>query len=313
MVNDTNNAGKRKFTRIAELYANVRPLVEKRVESLTLHDLSTALKTYDVEHRSDLIAEITRRIVFSLPLDKQFEDLRLNKNPEAWEAAKATIYDCDVNCDSDADASNFTEFKSSERAKGRRAKNPVDPVMAFAAGTTGVLSALQIKKMLADDATKTNAKKRNPDRPKIPRRRTFEKFQGRPAENVRTLPVSKLCPDRLDQLGDLIEIKLADGRVIRPNPQRFKLCAANGKLWIAGGRFARPDAKTQPNVLNKIAEIDHVIYGTRKDHLGDRGYTQYIHHLGEESGVRPTLTVDKEGFPVIRGGRYKIDSRGIVD
>jgi hypothetical protein len=150
---------------------------------------------------------------------------------------------------------------------------------------------------------------------KVPKRRTYEMFQGRPATKSVRLPVSRHAPDRLDQLGDLIELKLSDGQMLRPNPSQFKLCAARGKLWIAGGRFARP-VRTNPtnqNVLNPIAEIEHVVYGTRKDHLGDHGYTQYIHKLGEETGKRPILAVDSDGYPVIRGGEYKIESRGIVN
>lgn len=301
----------------------------------------------------------------------------------------------DGNCDLDDD------YVGGCRARIKQ-RNPADPLIAFAAGTTGLLSALQIKSML----DKNNTKRRNPatkidlspgtilvrpddtarviekpikapllrkrvvgdvvklnnvawtvpydqdfirraimlypvsKRPeyrrayaalerlgefksnpferkptKVPKRRTYEMFQGRPATKSVRLPVSRHAPDKLDQLGDLIELKLSDGQMLRPNQSQFKLCAARGKLWIAGGRFARP-VRTNPtnqNVLNPIAEIEHVVYGTRKDHLGDHGYTQYIHKLGEETGKRPILAVDSDGYPVIRGGEYKIESRGIVN
>ena len=154
------------------------------------------------------------------------------------------------------------------------------------------------------------AEKRNP---KPPRSRTFEKFQGRPVTTAKQMPISKHAPARVAQLGDLIELRLVGGKVIKPNPKRFKLCAANGKLWIAGGKFAKPNPKAAANEINPIAEISHVVYGTRKPHHGDNAYTHYIHKLGEESGKRPLLTVDREGFPVIRGGNYKIEARGIVD
>lgn len=155
------------------------------------------------------------------------------------------------------------------------------------------------------------AAKANPA--KVPHRRTFSMFQGRPATTAKALPVSRHAPARLDQLGDLIEIKLADGQVIQPNPKRFKLCASGGRLWIAGGTFAKANPKSKANGLDKIGEIDHVVYGTHKPHHGDHRYTHYIHRLGEESGHRPTLAVDREGFPIIRGGRYTIESRGIVN
>ena len=73
------------------------------------------------------------------------------------------------------------------------------------------------------------------------------------------------------------------------------------------------DVRATPNEINPIGEIDHVVYGTFKPHHGDHEYTHYLHKLGEESGKRPILCVDKQGFPVIRGGNYKIEPRGIVD
>ena len=154
-------------------------------------------------------------------------------------------------------------------------------------------------------------KARNPKA--VPRRRTFEMFQGRKSERMLSVPVSRLAPKRLDQLGDLVEIKINGGPTLKFNGKRVRLCAANGRLWIAGRRFARPDAKQPARIVNPIGEIDHVVYGTHKPHHGDHRYTYYIHRLGEETGHRPVLCVDREGFPVIRGGKYKIEARGIVN
>lgn len=153
---------------------------------------------------------------------------------------------------------------------------------------------------------------RNP-KSAIAKRRTFEMFQGRKATTAKAMPVSRHAPANLDQLGDLVEIKLRGGKVIKFNPRKFKLTAARGKLWIVGGPVAPGDGSVPVHVVNPVAEIDHVVYGTRKPHHGDHAYTHYIHKLGEESGKRPILCVDREGFPVIRGGNYKIEARGIVD
>jgi len=172
--------------------------------------------------------------------------------------------------------------------------------------TRGVKSAWQFPESGLRKARKANPKT-------TAKRRTYEMFQGRPASMVRPLPVSRFAPARMDQLGDLIEIKLADGQLIKPNPKRFKLCAAGGKLWIAGGTFAKPNPAGQANELNPVEKIVHVVYGTRKPHHGDHKYTQYIHRLGEDSGHLPTLAVDREGFPIIRGGKYKIEAKGIVN
>ncbi len=209
----------------------------------------------------------------------------------------------------------------------RPSLNPIDPIAAFAGITGGVASALQIKAMLNQPKRRTNAKRKrngktqakrskaakNPRRSRPPRSRLFEKFQGRPVTKAKAMPVSVHAPARLAQLGDLIELKLADGQVLKPNPKRFKLCAANGKLWIVGGKFAKPNPAAKTNEINPIARISHVVYGTRKPHHGDHKYTHYIHRLGEDSGKRPLLAVDRDGFPIIRGGNYKIEARGIVD
>ncbi len=171
------------------------------------------------------------------------------------------------------------------------------------------LTNKQIAAALANDRWKVNPKKSAP----VPRRRTYEMFQGREATTAKAMPVSQHAPARLDQLGDLVELKLNSGRVLKFPARKFRLCAANGKLWIAGGKFAKANPAGKANEINPIDVIDHVVYGTRKPHHGDHAYTHYIHRLGEESGHQPTLCVDKEGFPVIRGGKYKIEARGIVN
>lgn len=147
---------------------------------------------------------------------------------------------------------------------------------------------------------------------KVPRSRTYERFQGRPVTNATRRPVSEHAPSRLTQLGDLIEIKLVGGQILKPNPARAKLCAANGRLWIAGQKFAKP-VKNPANVINPLGEIDYVVYRTYKPHHGDRPGQAYIHKLGEVSGHRPTLCVDRDGFPIIRGGRYSIKPEGIIN
>lgn len=147
----------------------------------------------------------------------------------------------------------------------------------------------------------------------VPRRRTYEMFQGRKATKAEALPISRHAPQVLDQLGDLVELKLNSGRVLKFPAKKYRLCASGGKLWIAGGKFAKANPAAKANEINPVDAIDHIVYGTRKPHHGDHAYTHYIHRLGEESGHQPTLCVDKEGFPVIRGGRYKIEARGIVN
>lgn len=156
-------------------------------------------------------------------------------------------------------------------------------------------------------------RKRNPQTP--PRRRTFEKFQGRRVENVRPLPISHHAGTRpnVDQLGRLHEIKLMNGQVLKFNPSRAVLVAKNGRMWIAGQKVAKADARQARNVLNPIDHVDHVVYETHKPHHGDAPGTHYIHKLGEEGGTLPLFCVDNDGFAVLKGGTYKIQAEGIRD
>lgn len=144
------------------------------------------------------------------------------------------------------------------------------------------------------------------------RRRTYEMFQGRRVDRFDSVPASRLAPKDMDQLGDLVELKV-NGNVIKLPHGRYRLCASGGKLWIVGGKVARPDASVGPREINPIGTLEHVVYGTEKPHHGDHRRTHYIHTLGEETGHVPTLCADRDGFAVIRGGAYKIEARGIVN
>ena len=176
--------------------------------------------------------------------------------------------------------------------------------------------SLQFKDELAATSKRLRALKGRNKRNPVQRRRTYEMFQGRKATTARAMPVSHFYAGKnLDTLGDLVEIKLHSGRLLKFNPSRAKLCAAGGKLIIAGdqARIAKPNPAGLSNGIDAIDAIDHVVYRTYKPHHGDRPGTHYIHKLGEETGHMPLLCADKQGFAVIRGGKYKIEARGIVN
>jgi hypothetical protein len=77
---------------------------------------------------------------------------------------------------------------------------------------------------------------------------------------------------------------------------------------MAGGRHATgdyPDIEVVP-----LGILTNVVYAVEKK--GD-GYSHYIHELGEESGVRPALVLQKNGRPWIAGGNYTAPTPGITD
>ena len=75
-----------------------------------------------------------------------------------------------------------------------------------------------------------------------------------------------------------------------------------------GGRHGTED---YPDVdVKPVGVLTHVVYACEKK--GD-GYSFYIHHMGEESGVQPALCVDAQGRLHIAGGNYESLTPGITD
>jgi len=163
--------------------------------------------------------------------------------------------------------------------------------------------------------------KANPQ--KIGRRKAFEMFQGRPATNARPMLKSKHAPNNLEQLGDLVEIKLASGETMNFERRRngrayypFKLTMnpRATRLWIAGGKFTRKNPHLGDGQIEIIEPIEHVVYATYKPHIeGDEIVRHYIHQLADEGGEMPHLGVDNEGYPIIHGGSYYLKAEGIRD
>lgn len=76
----------------------------------------------------------------------------------------------------------------------------------------------------------------------------------------------------------------------------------------AGGRQAGfPYPGVQVQTLGRLVAV---IYKTAKK--GD-GMSSYIHHMGEESGVQPYLTIDTKGRLWVAGGNYTVPDEGITD
>ena len=75
---------------------------------------------------------------------------------------------------------------------------------------------------------------------------------------------------------------------------------------ITGGRHAKRD---YPDVdVTPLGTATHVTYATEK---GPDGYSFYIHQLGEETGIKPVLTIDRTGQLYFAGCDYWGDTAGI--
>jgi len=264
---------------------------------------------------------------------------RLSLNPRRPAAAKGSLYVLTISRGDDVESvylhdgkgDGFSKkFKTMAAAKAhatrsgkRLVSNPAKwrkfgdlkvQIPDSIQGETRKKLIADVEKM-AETWKRINAPKKKRKNPQaaVPRRRTFEMFNGRPSTQAREMEVSRHAPAKLDQLGGLVELKLGSGKTVKFNPSRVALAAAGGKLWIAGKRFAKPNPAAKTNEINPVDTIDHVVYTTYKPHHGDAPGTHYIHKLGEDTGHLPTLCVDRDGYPVIRGGKYKIEARGIVN
>ncbi len=89
---------------------------------------------------------------------------------------------------------------------------------------------------------------------------------------------------------------------------RYQAMPLKKAAKIVGGRHATSD---YPKVdVVPIGILTHVVYATEKK--GD-GFSFYIHKMGEETGIKPALTIDQRGRMWIAGGNYTSPTPGITD
>lgn len=163
-----------------------------------------------------------------------------------------------------------------------------------------------------------NPKKRKPPVKKRTTRRNpangtaYEMFTGQDYKGYFEMSVPASAPANLDELGKFYEFKWKDWDG-KTHTVDFKKAGANvvlccdrnrTRLWVAGNaKFPLP--------AGEHGEITQVTYQQKKLHLGDKEKTLYFHNLGEETGVRPTFQIDKDGRMLFKGGAYKIEADGI--
>lgn len=150
---------------------------------------------------------------------------------------------------------------------------------------------------------KVNSKrKRNPSPAQV-----FSEFRGKDVSRKTKAKAAKGTPAVLAKLGQLRELRLRDKTLSFGGNASL---AADGrkKLHVVGVQMNRPN----PPGEVEYGEIISVTYRADKPHI-ESGTFDYVHKFGEDGGRRPKLVVDEEGFPLIEGGSYKIDSDGIID
>lgn len=144
-----------------------------------------------------------------------------------------------------------------------------------------------------------------------------EAFHGRPAEEVTEYAETIEVHAHLTDLGELVELELADppGVIIRFDPGVRLASNEHGtQLYIVGGdqsvdleEFDVDPAK-ESVVLGTVAAVT---YATAKFHLGEEDTIPgpYRHEFGEEGGELPALVYDtRNRLLSLHGGAYVIES-----
>lgn len=170
---------------------------------------------------------------------------------------------------------------------------------------TGRFTSQQIERGLTQ--AQTAEKRQNPKRANTQTRRLYEKFSGRKARKHTEIPAPDGTPAQVAKLGRLRLIRTTDGRqwAFRGNQAPYLTADARGKLHVVGGQY-------RANPVDTLAgEIDRIEYETSKPHLGQHKRSIYYHQLGEETGKRPMLHIDRDGLLKIRGGAYRLEADGI--
>lgn len=145
-------------------------------------------------------------------------------------------------------------------------------------------------------------------------REMSERFQGRATGRTQEYYASNAAPRlNFSRAGQLVFLKLK-GKTIKVSGAVVAIDPKTEKLWIAGskkqGIFQKKAAKGE---LLDYGPVDAICYLTAKAHIGAGKRFEYVHAFGEEGGRKPRLLVDDEGMPILRGGSYKIEDRGIVN
>jgi hypothetical protein len=104
-------------------------------------------------------------------------------------------------------------------------------------------------------------------------------------------------------------------RDFKPLFRRDASIDLNALAQHVGGRQGVRDYPRM--MVTPIGTLTHIVYYTAKkgddNNPGGDPRSQYIHELGEESGLRPMLAVDSRGRLWLAGGNYKAPVPGIMD
>lgn len=118
-------------------------------------------------------------------------------------------------------------------------------------------------------------------------------------------------PDGLSRLGILAELVLVDGSKLAMRKQNTVFLAQDTKhkLHVVSSQAGRL-IDNEPGNYGQVRRVEYI---EAKPHLGEKQPIQWVHKLGEISGIRPELVITKDGQLRFVGGDYTINWRGIIN
>lgn len=138
-------------------------------------------------------------------------------------------------------------------------------------------------------------------------------FQGDTNGDVKNMHASDSAPGNLARIGRLVFLQVEGQRRPLRLPGAMVAADTRGRLWIVGTRAPLFNQKAKPGEALDFGELRRICYDTAKAHIGNGKRFEYVHEFGEDGGKRPHLLIDHEGMPILRGGDYKLEARGIVN
>ena len=293
---------------------------------------STAKDDWDfTDRRSD--EEIARARVYSQALD-QHEASRARANPARWmrrivtgaqlaklfksnpAAAQAKLFQFPT------EARHVEKLKRVQSVDRDRSGNfPKGVVLGQTGEFDRVLfdnydrAHLVAPHLLREINPARKAKANKAPKPSGASKRKFEAFTGREASKVDQVPCSHHYADvKGYELGKLIELQTADGKVYKGKGLRLLATALN-KMTIGGNPLFPVNYKLRDDQVLAVSPVVHVVYRQFKPGVGDNKTENYIHLLAEDTGEkdRPWLGRDGYSWAILHGGKYRIEKRGIVN
>lgn len=259
--------------------------------------------------RKATLAKKTRKVAKKRAIAKPRKSVNAAKRPAKKAAKKKAV-------------------KRKRNLDHRDADHPIEVTKHFRSGPPGYLTPWQRahhagqRDLFAHGITPAKVRaKKNASKTRKPIKRPNSAAMDQAVENrkefaghydgIKEVYAPEGTPHGLSRLGILAELVLTDGSVMgfRVKDKVYLDQDTKHKLHIVS-TLAGPLIDNEPGNYGQVKRIEYI---ERKPHLGSNEKIQWVHKMGEVTGERPSLVIDKYGQLKLKGGNYTINWRGIIN